>query len=203
MGYSGARGTLINEKTWRRKSRVRLPLMGSLWYHMIQDDRKHCYLPSPVCPRSSGYILPLGLQCCTFDYIGGLQRVPTQPLTVHIQTYISLYPQFGANVLYFWFYWRPTGFTYSQPLNVHIQTYISLYPPIWSYTVLYFWLDWRPTACTYPASQCNCTHTSMHQAIFSLSMYTYKLAAQGRYFGFVHTLQRDGWRKAFFLSQEM
>ncbi len=29
MEYLGAWGTLINEKTWSRKSRVRLPLSGS------------------------------------------------------------------------------------------------------------------------------------------------------------------------------
>jgi hypothetical protein len=61
-------------------------LIGSLWYRMIQGDRKHYYLPSKICPSSSGYILHSGLQCCTFDYIEGLQRVPTQPLNVHIPT---------------------------------------------------------------------------------------------------------------------
>ncbi len=109
----------------------------------------HTNIHQPISPH-------LELQCCTFDYIGGLQRVPTQPLNVHMQTYISLYPPFGAAVLYFWLDWRPTACTYPASQCTHKN--IRLYSPFGA-KVLYFWLHWRPTACTYPASPC--THTNM------------------------------------------
>jgi hypothetical protein len=42
MGYSGARGTLIYEKIWCRKSRIRLPLMKNLSVLYMCFSLKNC-----------------------------------------------------------------------------------------------------------------------------------------------------------------
>ncbi len=127
---------------------------------MIQGDRKHYYLPSTICPSSSGHILHLELQCCTFDYIGGLQRVPPASQCTHtnIHQAISFIWSYNAVLLI-----RLEAYSvYLPSLSMYTYQHTSGYIPHFGAAVLYFWLHWRPTACTYPSQF---THANIHQAI--------------------------------------
>jgi hypothetical protein len=130
-----------------------------------------CTYPASQCTHTNIHqsISPiLELQCCTFYYIGGLQRVPIASLSmytykhqaissiwscsavllVRLEAYsvylpsLSMYTNKHQAISPIWsssavLLITLEAYTPTQPLNVHIQTYIRPYPPFGA-TELYF-----------------------------------------------------------------